>query len=68
MRGCTSGRAGPKSVWKFGWGLKHGWSQDVFADKTVFHPAHVREIERGESNAGFAGRDRGKRQVVVILP
>jgi transcriptional regulator with XRE-family HTH domain len=26
------------------------WSQDVFADKTVLHRAHVGEIERGESN------------------
>jgi transcriptional regulator with XRE-family HTH domain len=30
--------------------LKHGWSQDVFADKTGLHRAHVGEIERGESN------------------
>ena len=27
-----------------------GWSQDVFADKTGLHRAHVGEIERGESN------------------
>ena len=26
------------------------WSQDVFADKTGLHRAHVGEIERGESN------------------
>ena len=30
--------------------VKHGWSQDVFADKTGLHRAHVGEIERGESN------------------
>jgi transcriptional regulator with XRE-family HTH domain len=29
---------------------KRGWSQDVFADKTGLHRAHVGEIERGESN------------------
>jgi transcriptional regulator with XRE-family HTH domain len=27
-----------------------GWSQDVFADKTGLHRAHIGEIERGESN------------------
>jgi transcriptional regulator with XRE-family HTH domain len=27
-----------------------GWSQDVFADKTGLHRAHVGEIERGETN------------------
>jgi transcriptional regulator with XRE-family HTH domain len=30
--------------------LKRGWTQDVFADKTGLHRAHVGEIERGESN------------------
>ena len=30
--------------------VKHGWSQDVFADRTGLHRAHVGEIERGESN------------------
>ena len=30
--------------------VKMGWSQDVFADKTGLHRAHVGEIERGESN------------------
>jgi transcriptional regulator with XRE-family HTH domain len=30
--------------------LKTGWSQDVFADKSGLHRAHVGEIERGESN------------------
>jgi transcriptional regulator with XRE-family HTH domain len=30
--------------------LRKGWSQDVFADKTGLHRAHVGEIERGESN------------------
>ena len=30
--------------------LKKGWSQDVFADRTGLHRAHVGEIERGESN------------------
>jgi len=29
---------------------QRGWSQDVFADKTGLHRAHVGEIERGESN------------------
>jgi transcriptional regulator with XRE-family HTH domain len=29
---------------------KRGWSQDVFADRTGLHRAHVGEIERGESN------------------
>lgn len=27
-----------------------GWSQDVFADRSGLHRAHVSEIERGESN------------------
>lgn len=30
--------------------LKNGWSQDVFADKTGLHRAHVGEIERDETN------------------
>jgi len=30
--------------------LKHGWSQDVFADRSGLNRAHVGEIERGESN------------------
>ena len=29
---------------------KKGWSQDVFADRTGLHRAHVGEVERGESN------------------
>ena len=29
---------------------KKGWSQDVFADHSGLHRAHVSEIERGESN------------------
>jgi transcriptional regulator with XRE-family HTH domain len=29
---------------------KQGWSQDVFADKSGLHRAHVGSIERGESN------------------
>jgi transcriptional regulator with XRE-family HTH domain len=29
---------------------RHGWSQDVFADRTGLHRAHIGEIERGESN------------------
>ena len=29
---------------------KRGWSQDVFADKSGLHRAHVGSIERGESN------------------
>jgi transcriptional regulator with XRE-family HTH domain len=27
-----------------------GWSQDVFADRSGLHRAHVGSIERGESN------------------
>lgn len=30
--------------------LKRGWSQDLFADKSGLHRAHVGEIERGECN------------------
>jgi transcriptional regulator with XRE-family HTH domain len=30
--------------------LKKGWSQDLFADRSGLHRAHVGEIERGESN------------------
>jgi transcriptional regulator with XRE-family HTH domain len=30
--------------------LRHGWSQDVFADRSGLNRAHVGEIERGESN------------------
>ena len=29
---------------------KRGWSQDVFADKTGLHRAHIGAIERGEMN------------------
>jgi transcriptional regulator with XRE-family HTH domain len=29
---------------------KKGWSQDLFADKSGLHRAHIGEIERGESN------------------
>jgi transcriptional regulator with XRE-family HTH domain len=29
---------------------KRGWSQDVFADRSGLHRAHVGEIERGETN------------------
>jgi transcriptional regulator with XRE-family HTH domain len=29
---------------------KQGWSQDVFADRSGLHRAHVGSIERGESN------------------
>jgi len=32
---------------------KKGWSQDVFADKSGLHRAHVGEIERGESNVSL---------------
>ena len=30
--------------------LEKGWSQDVFADRSGLHRAHVGEIERGEAN------------------
>jgi len=30
--------------------MRQGWSQDVFADRSGLHRAHVSEIERGESN------------------
>ena len=30
--------------------LQNGWSQDVFADQSGLHRAHVGEIERGEAN------------------
>ena len=30
--------------------LKHGWTQDVFADKSGFHRAQVGAFERGEVN------------------
>lgn len=30
--------------------LKRGWSQDVMADKSGLHRAHIGEIERGETN------------------
>jgi len=33
--------------------LKKGWSQDVFADRSGLHRAHVGEIERGESNVSI---------------
>jgi transcriptional regulator with XRE-family HTH domain len=33
--------------------LETGWSQDVFADKSGLHRAHVGEIERGESNVSL---------------
>ena len=29
---------------------KQGWSQNVFADRSGLHRAHVGSIERGESN------------------
>jgi transcriptional regulator with XRE-family HTH domain len=29
---------------------ERGWSQDVFADKSGLHRAHIGEIERGETN------------------
>jgi transcriptional regulator with XRE-family HTH domain len=33
--------------------LKKGWTQDVFADRSGLHRAHVGEIERGESNVSI---------------
>ena len=30
--------------------LKRGWSQDVMADKSGLHRAHIGEIERGQTN------------------
>ena len=30
--------------------LKHGWSQDVMADKSGLNRAHIGEIERGQTN------------------
>ncbi len=30
--------------------LEHGWSQDVLADRSGLHRAHIGEIERGETN------------------
>ena len=30
--------------------LEKGWSQDVFADRSGLHRAHIGEIERGEAN------------------
>ena len=30
--------------------LDQGWSQDVLADKSGLHRAHIGEIERGETN------------------
>ena len=32
------------------WRLKRTWTQDIFAEKSGLHRAHVGEIERGESN------------------
>jgi len=33
--------------------LKHGWSQDVFGERSGLNRAHVGEIERGESNVSI---------------
>jgi transcriptional regulator with XRE-family HTH domain len=30
--------------------LERGWSQDVMADRSGLHRAHIGEIERGETN------------------
>ena len=30
--------------------LEHGWTQDVMADRSGLHRAHIGEIERGETN------------------
>lgn len=34
--------------------IKHGWTQDVFADKSGFHRAQVGAFERGEMNVTLA--------------
>jgi transcriptional regulator with XRE-family HTH domain len=34
--------------------LRHGWTQDVFADKSGFHRAQVGAFERGEMNLTLA--------------
>jgi transcriptional regulator with XRE-family HTH domain len=34
--------------------LKHGWTQDVFADKSGFHRAQIGAFERGEMNITLA--------------
>ena len=30
--------------------LEHDWTQDVMADRSGLHRAHIGEIERGETN------------------
>ena len=34
--------------------FKHGWTQDVFADKSGFHRAQIGVFERGETNLTLA--------------
>ena len=46
---------------------KKGWSQDVFADRSRLHRAHVSEIERGESNVALQTLKLGSRGPADLL-